>query len=124
MTVTITDTKHLTLPLTVGGCVGGGYFGGWAATGSLCYAFTPSGQSGYPFSAGGGGGGPFDANALIGPIGSNAQTLCDLGGWFGHAEASAGVGPYSPGSQVRPPIPIPFSAGGKAAFTWTFGQIG
>lgn len=129
-----------------GRLAGGEAFAGWSATASLCYAFTPSGQSGFLFSAGGGGGGPWGANALIGPMISNAQNLSDLGGPFGYAEGSAGEGPYGAGVQVsvgengngkliweivpgwapslRMPLPVPFTAGGGVTGTWTFGQVG
>jgi hypothetical protein len=132
--------------LTIGGCVGGSYFGGPAVTANLCYAVTPSGQSGFTFSAGGGGGGPLGINALIGPFVSNAQKLSDLSGGFGYAEGSAGEGPYGAGVTgaigqnacgrtiwsaeagwapgLRLPIPAPFTFGGGGTYTWTFGQLG
>jgi RHS repeat-associated protein len=132
--------------LTIGGCIGGSYFGGPAVTANLCYAVTPSGQSGFTFSAGLGGGGPLGVNALVGPFASNAQTLSDLGGGFGYAEGTAGEGPYSAGVTgaigqnmcgrtiwsaeagwapgLRLPIPAPFTFGGGGTYTWTFGQIG
>jgi hypothetical protein len=132
--------------LTVGACAGGSYFGGPAFTVNLCYAVTPSGQSGFTFSAGGGGGGPAGINALIGPFVSNAQKLSDLGGPFGYAEGSAGEGIYGAGGEgeigqnscsrtiwsaeagwapgARLPIPAPFTFGGGGTYTWTFGELG
>ena len=132
--------------LTFGGCIGGSVFAGPGATANLCYAVTPSGQSGFTFTLGGGGGGPLGANLLIGPMVSNAQRLSDLGGPFAYGEGSAGEGPYGAGGQgaigqnacgktiwsaeggwapgARFPIPIPATGGGGASYTWTFGQLG
>jgi hypothetical protein len=129
--------------ITVGGCIGGSAFAGLGGTANLCWATTPSGQHGFTFSLGGGGGGPWGTNALIGPLFSNAQDLCDLGGPFAYGEASVGELQYSGGAQFavgtnsrgqviwsgvpgwapgpRNPLPVPFTFGGGALYTWTYG---
>jgi hypothetical protein len=129
--------------MSLGLCAGGSYFGGPAFAGSLCYMATPSGQSGFTLSLGAGGGGPLGVNGLIGPVVSNAQNLNDLHGPFGYAEGTAGEGVFGAGAQgsigqnscgrtiwsstfgwapgARFPVPLPFTFGGGASYTWTFG---
>ena len=129
--------------LTMGGCAGGSYFGGPALNANLCWVATPSGQTGFTFSLGGGGGGPLGVNALLGPVFSNAQNLCDLRGGFGYGEGSVGEYVFGGGTQgsignnrnnravwtaeggwapaLRTPVPIPFTGGGGGSFTWVLG---
>ena len=134
---------------SVGGCLGGSATGfSVNVTGSACYYATPSGQSGLTVTYGGGTGLGWGADLTAGPAFSNAQTLNDLGGWFGYTGGSVGEGDVASGSlsygrnscgdlitngyvgvgedsglNFAPffGIPgLPFSAGTGASYTWTY----
>ena len=134
---------------SVGGCLGGSATGFSATvTGSACYYATPSGQSGLTVTYGGGTGYGWGADLTAGPAFSNAQTLNDLGGWFGYTGGSVGEGDVASGSlsygrnscsdlitngyvgvgedsglNFAPLLGIPdapFSAGTGASYTWTY----
>jgi RHS repeat-associated protein len=124
---------------TVGFCEGGDLLGGIDINANLCYLATPSGQFGITASLGGGAGAPIGLGALIGPTVSNAKSLNDLSGLFAYGWSTAGELQYSGGASVELgrnscgktiwqgtagwapglDLPIPFSVGAGANYTWT-----
>lgn len=125
--------------VTIGGCLGVSAYDGGGSTGSLCYAATPSGQSGFTVTAGVGVGSP-SVGFSIGPFVSNGHRLTDQGGRFQAADASAGRGLLASGggsvawgrNQCSDPIwdagvawtpsisPFLVSAHYAVTDTWTF----
>lgn len=78
--------------LTLGPCLNGSIFGGYALDGSLCYQATPDGDSGFTVTTGGGLGFPVGGSVSGSFQVSNAQRMSDLSGPFGYVTGSVGEG--------------------------------
>lgn len=128
--------------LTLGPCINGSLFGGYALDGSVCYQAAPNGDSGFTVTGGGGLGVPFGAAPSGSFQFSNAQSLDDLGGWFTYGSgwiqpgegptvgATGAFGSSACGDPIwaadfgvgiagtMPPIPHGYTGG--RSYTWAF----